>query len=120
MTCTARCCASERIQRTTARAVIRQRRQRLSDWLSARLAGSRSSEERRILQQLSAEVRNYYLRLDGVATRTGGFVAPLDRDTIVMFDDSVNRLESMADDFAAVHDADLRELLAASLAAVQQ
>jgi signal transduction histidine kinase len=101
-------------------AVIRQRRQRLSDWLSARLVAARSGEERQILDQLSAEARYYYLKLDVVATRTGGFVAPLDRDTIVMFDDSVNRLESIADDFSAVHDADLRELLAASLAAVRR
>jgi signal transduction histidine kinase len=101
-------------------AVIQQRQQRLSDWLSARLAGARRLEEREILQRLSAEVRSYFLKLDGVAARTGGFVTPLDRDTLVMFDDSANRLQSMADDFAAVHDADLRELLAASLAAVRQ
>jgi nitrogen-specific signal transduction histidine kinase len=101
-------------------AVIQQRRQRLSRWLSARLADARSVEEREILQRLSAEVRSYFLKLDGVAARTGGFVTPLDRDTLVMFDDSANRLQSMADDFAAVHDADLRKLLDASLAAVQR
>jgi signal transduction histidine kinase len=101
-------------------AVIQQRRQRLSAWLSARLAAARSREERQILQQLSAEVRSYFLRLDGVAARSGGSAMPLDRDTVVMFDDTANRLQSMADDFAAVHDADLRDLLAASLAAVQQ
>jgi signal transduction histidine kinase len=100
--------------------VIQQRRQRLSAWLSARLAAARSREERQILQRLSSEVRSYFLKLDGVAARTGGFANPLDRDTVVMFDDSANRLQSMADDFAAVHDADLRVLLAASLAAVQQ
>jgi C4-dicarboxylate-specific signal transduction histidine kinase len=101
-------------------AVIQQRRQRLSDWLSARRAAARSREERQILQQLSAEVRSYFLKLDGVAARTGEFAERLDRDTIVMFDDSANRLQSMADDFAAVHDADLRELLTESLAAVQR
>jgi signal transduction histidine kinase len=99
--------------------VIQQRRQRLNDWLTARLAAAHSPEERQILQQLSDEVRTYFLRLDKVAKRTDGFVTPLDRDTIVMFDDSANRLQSMADEFAAVHDADLRNLLTTSLRAVR-
>jgi signal transduction histidine kinase len=99
--------------------VIQQRRQRLSDWLAARQAAARSSEERQILQQLSTEVSSYFLKLDSVAARTDGFANPVDRDTIVMLDDSANRLQSMADDFAAVHDAELRDLLAASLAAVR-
>jgi signal transduction histidine kinase len=101
-------------------AVIQQREQRLSDWLSARQAAAHSDEEREILQQLSAEVSSYFLKLDNIETRTGGFMTPLDRDTIVMFGDSANRLQGMADDFAAVHDADLRDLLAASLAAVRR
>ena len=84
----------------------------MNDWLSARLAAARSAEERQILQQFSAEARSYYLKLDGLAARTGGLATPLDRDTVVMFDDSANRLQSMADDFAAVHDADLRALAA--------
>ena len=99
-------------------AVIQQRRQRLSDWLSARLAAARSSEERQILQRLSAEVHSYFLKLDGLAARPGEFTERLDRDAVVMFDDSAIRLQSMADDFAAVHDADLRRLLESSLASV--
>ncbi len=99
-------------------AVIQQRRQRLHDWLSLRLAAARSAEERQILQRFSAEARSYFLKLDGLAARPGGLATPLDRDTVVMFDDSANRLQSMADDFAAVHDADVRALLKDSLASV--
>ena len=99
--------------------VIQQRRQRLNDWLTARLAVARSDDERQILQRLGAEVRSYLAKLDNVASQPNGFSTPLDRDTVVMFDDSANRLQSMADDFAAVHDADLRQLLDQSLRAVQ-
>jgi signal transduction histidine kinase len=36
-----------------------------------------------------------------------------------MFDDSVNRLQSVADDFAAAHDGELRELLGSSLGSLR-
>lgn len=98
--------------------VIEQRRQRLNGWLADRLRAARSDEERQILERLASEVRSYLAKLDNVAARPDGFSTPIDRDTIVMFDDSANRLQSMADDFAAVHDADLRRLLEASLASV--
>ena len=98
--------------------VIQLRRRRLDEWLTARLAAAHTTEERQILQRLAAEVRSYFLKLDGIASRPGGLAVPLERETIVMFDDSANRLQSMADDFAAVHDTDLHELLDASLASV--
>jgi signal transduction histidine kinase len=57
--------------------------------------------------------------LDALAARTDGLSSQLDRDTIVMFDDSANRLQSLADDFAAAHDEELRRLLQASLASLR-
>jgi signal transduction histidine kinase len=99
--------------------VIEQRRQRLNDWLLARRDDAGSTEERQILQRLTVEISSYFQKLDSVTARPGGLTTPLDRDTVVMFDDSANRLQSMADDFAAVHDADLRRLLVASLSSVR-
>jgi len=100
-------------------AVIRQRRAQLNNWLNGRETAARTKEEKRIMERLAGEVRSYFIKLDGVSARPGGLSAPLDRDTIVMFDDSANRLQSMADNFAAAHDADLRQLLGASLASVR-
>jgi signal transduction histidine kinase len=57
--------------------------------------------------------------LDALAAGTDGLSSRLDRDTIVMFDDSANRLQSLADDFAAAHDEELRELLEASLGSLR-
>jgi signal transduction histidine kinase len=96
-------------------AVVQQRRQKLSAWVSARQASDLSENERRIVQKIAAETRSYFIKLDALAARTNGLSSPLDRDTIVMFDDSANRLQSIADDFAAAHDEELRGLLEASL-----
>jgi signal transduction histidine kinase len=96
--------------------VIRQRRQKLSQWVSDRIASTDSSEnERKIVQTIAAETRSYFVKLDTLKERTNGFSEPLDRDTVVMFDDSANRLQSIADDFAAAHDEELRSLLEGSL-----
>lgn len=96
-------------------AVIQQRRQKLSAWVNARQAAEMSETERKIMQQIAAETESYFLKLDALNIRTKGFNERLDRDTVVMFDDSVNRLQSIADDFAAAHDDELRGLLQASL-----
>jgi len=96
-------------------AVIAQRRQVLSAWLNARQLSDLSSDEREIVQKIAVETRSYFIKLDALAARSTGLNNPLDRDTVVMFDDSVNRLQSFADDFAAAHDEALRELLAGSL-----
>ncbi len=101
-------------------AVIQQRRAKLTSWLGARMVEADSPRERVILNQLSHEVRSYFLKLDAVAARSAGYAAPLDRDTVLMFDDNANRLQSMADDYAAVHDAELRRLLKVSLASVRE
>jgi signal transduction histidine kinase len=96
--------------------VIQQRRQKLSAWLRARQAATAGGEnERRIVQQIAAEMRSYFAKLDALTARPDGLSSPLDRDTVVMFDDSANRLQSIADDFAAAHDEELRGLLQASL-----
>lgn len=100
-------------------AVISHRRQKLADWLAARLSAAQAAEEKQVLQQLAGEVRSYFLKLDGITARPGGLTVPLDRDIMLMLDDTAIRLQSMADDFAAVHDADLRGLLEASLGAVR-
>lgn len=100
-------------------AVIAHRRQKLADWLAARLSAAQAAEEKQVLQQLAGEVRSYFLKLDGITARPGGLTVPLDRDIMLMLDDTAIRLQSMADDFAAVHDADLRGLLEASLGAVR-
>ncbi|MEO6994517.1 MAG: ATP-binding protein [Lacunisphaera sp.] len=101
-------------------AIIQQRRAKLTSWLSARIVDADSARERIILDRLSLEVRSYFLKLDAVATRSAGYATPLDRNTVVMFDDNANRLQSMADDYAAVHDAELRHLLEVSLASVRE
>jgi signal transduction histidine kinase len=96
-------------------AVIRQRRQKLGAWLTARQASDLSAGERIIVAQIAAETRSYFVKLDALTMRPDGLDRPLDRDTIVMFDDSANRLQSIADDFAAAHDEELRNLLETSL-----
>jgi signal transduction histidine kinase len=96
-------------------AVIQQRRQQLTAWINARLAANDSENERRIVRQIAAETQSYFLKLDALAARTDGLTTRLDRDTVVMFDDSANRLQSIADDFAAAHDEELRSLLQESL-----
>ncbi len=95
--------------------VIGQRREVMSAWLNARQVTGGSAIERKVLRQIAAEMRSYFTKLDGLTARLGGLATPLDRDTVVMFDDSANRLEGMADDFAAAHDDEVRSLLAASL-----
>ena len=96
-------------------AVIQQRREDLSRWLSARLASDLSEKERNAVVQIAAEARSYFVKLDALGVATHGWTDRLDRDTVLMFDDSANRLQSIADDFAAAHDDEVRELLAASL-----
>ena len=96
-------------------AVIQQRRQELTAWINARLAAHDSENEQRIVRQIAAETQSYFLKLDALAARTNGLTIRLDRDSVVMFDDSANRLQSIADDFAAAHDEELRRLLQGSL-----
>jgi signal transduction histidine kinase len=100
-------------------AVIEQRRQVLSAWLSARQAADLSPNVREIVLKIAVETRSYFVKLDALAARTRGLNNPLDRDTVVMFDDSVNRLQSIADDFAAAHDDELRRLLGNSLSSLR-
>jgi signal transduction histidine kinase len=100
-------------------AIIEERRQALTAWLGARQAGDLSETERKIVQQIAAETRSYFVKLDALTARSGGLGGPLDRDTIVMFDDSANRLQSIADDFAAAHDEELRALLETSLSSLR-
>ena len=98
--------------------LIAQRRQRLTKWLRARSAAMHSDEEKQILRRIGAETESYFIKLDGLASRPGGFGAPLDRETVVMFDDSANRLQSMVDELAEAQHDDLRDLLQASLGSV--
>jgi signal transduction histidine kinase len=100
-------------------AVIEQRRQVLTAWLNTRQAAELSPNVREIVQKIAVETRSYFVKLDALAARTQGLSNPLDRDTVVMFDDSVNRLQSIADDFAAAHDDELRRLLGNSLGSLQ-
>jgi len=99
--------------------VIQQRRHRLNEWLAIRLRFTRNDQEREILKRLSAEVRSYFLLLDGVAATTHGYTERIDRDALLVFDDAAIRLQSMADDIAAVHAADGRSLLRDSFASVR-
>jgi len=100
-------------------AIIYQRRQDLAAWLSVRQAGTLSENERKVLQQMDAETRVYFNRLDAVRASTHGWKDRVDPETILMFDDNVIRLQSIADDFAATHDQELRDLLQASLASLR-
>jgi signal transduction histidine kinase len=99
--------------------LIAERRQQLNAWLNSRQTADLSENERAILQKIVEETRSYFIKLDALATRTNGFTSPLDRDTVVMFDDSVIRLQSIADDFAAAHDEELRALLGSSLGSLR-
>jgi signal transduction histidine kinase len=98
--------------------VVQKCRRRLDDWLTNRLSAARSVEETEILQRLAAETRSYFRKLDGLAARPGGLNAPLDRNTVLMFNESASQLLSLADQFTAIHEDDLRNLLQASLASV--
>ena len=99
--------------------VIQQRRGELDTWLRARQASDLSGTERKILAKMEAETRSYFIKLDAVQISTRGLSTAPDRDTIVMFDDSVNRLQSISDDFAAAHEEDLRNLLQSSLGSLR-
>ncbi len=95
--------------------VIQERRKRLSDWLSARQASPLGPEQRRIVERMAAETHSYFKKLDALDLQTNHLSERLDRDAVVMFDDSANRLQSIADDFASAHDEELHNLLRASL-----
>ncbi|MCX6955313.1 MAG: hypothetical protein NTV51_24425 [Verrucomicrobia bacterium] len=99
-------------------AVIQQRRRALNAWVAAREKAVLSENEGRIVRQIAAETQSYFTKLDALTARPAGLTAPLDRDTVVMFDDSANRLQSISDDFAAAHDDELRDLLESSLSSV--
>jgi signal transduction histidine kinase len=98
--------------------MVRQREPQLGEWLSARLLTADGEEETRVLRRMGAEIRSYRAILDNLAVSTHGFRTPLDRDSIIMCDDAANRVQGIADDFAAVHDRKLRNLLQASLKSV--
>ena len=101
-------------------AVIHERREKLSGWLVARMAAAGGNEhEREIIRAIAAEARSYFIKLDSLAVSTDDYRIPLNRDTVVMFDDSANRLQSIADDFAAAHDEELRGLLESSLGSLR-
>lgn len=100
---------------TTVGVTIEQRRQRLNEWIAARQAAAKVEEERKILERLAAEIRSYFYKLDSIINRPGGLSTPLDRDALVMSDDAVIRLQSLADDFRAIHQQDILDLLHASL-----
>jgi signal transduction histidine kinase len=100
-------------------ATIEQRRRRLTEWLSHRQRAARIPGESELLQRLAEELRLYFRKLDEIAVRSDHYVTPLDREMIVVCDDAAVRLQSRADEFAALHDAGLRELLDASLGSVQ-
>lgn len=100
--------------------IIRQRRQRLTAWLDARLAArTDSAQEREIVERITAEMQTYFAKLDALAARPNGLGSALDHASVVMFADSANRLQSISDDFAAAHDEDLRQLLQGSLASLR-
>lgn len=98
--------------------IIKQRREKLDDWLSARNGEPLSDGEREIVRRIGQETRAYFARLDAVRVSTGGWKERLERDTVIMFDDNAIRLQSIADQFAAAHDEELRQLLKASLASL--
>ena len=99
---------------------VAQGRQRLTQWLAQRDAAEHDEQEQRVLRQLAVELRSYYRKLDAVAARAGGYATPLDRAEITSFDDMAVRLQSLADDFDAIHDAKETELLQSSLRAVHR
>lgn len=98
--------------------VIRQRRLNLTDWLRTRRAARLNPKEQNVVAHIAAELRAYFVKLDSLLATTNGLNHPLDREMVVMFDDSANRLQSIADDFAAAHDQELRVLLQASLSSL--
>jgi signal transduction histidine kinase len=99
---------------------IEQGRRQLAQWLAQRTAAERNRQEHGVLQQLAVELGSYYRKLDDVAARVDGYATPLDRAEIASFDDMAVRLQSLADDFDAIHDAEERELLEASLGEVRR
>jgi signal transduction histidine kinase len=100
-------------------ALIAERRQHLSRWVTDRLAAVRNEPERRVLRELDEELRGYFRKLDSLAKTPLQPGERLDRETVVDFDDTANRLQGFADDFDAVHDTGERELLQTSLALVR-
>ncbi len=101
-------------------AVIQERRQKLTAWLDARLKDESSETERKIVARIATETESYFVKLDALTARTRGLTNPLDRDSVVMFDDSANRLESIVDEFSAAHDEELRDLLEGSLSSLRE
>jgi signal transduction histidine kinase len=100
-------------------AVVDQRRGRLNEWLTTRIAAARSAEERRILQQLDSGTRAYFASLDKLAADTGGYTGPISEEAVSRLDRSANELQNLANEFIAAHDDELRNLLQSSLASVR-
>lgn len=100
-------------------ATIAAQRRKLSDWLSARQREVRAPDERELIQRLTEELQRYFRRLDDLAIDSNRYTQPLSRETLVRCDEAAVRLQSLADDFDALHDTRVRELLEASLSAVQ-
>jgi hypothetical protein len=101
-------------------ALIRDRRLRLSRWVADRTNAARNEREQRVLRELDAELGGYFRKLDNLMKTPLPPGERLDRETVVEFDDTANRLQGFADDFDAVHDTGERELLQASLTLVQE
>jgi signal transduction histidine kinase len=102
----------------TTRLLVQKDRQRLNEWLAARLAASDGDGSKMILLRMGAAMRAYFEQLDQLAANPDGFRKPMDRDSLAKYDDASDRLESLADDFAALHDRSLQDLLQASLGSV--
>ncbi|HWZ93838.1 MAG TPA: ATP-binding protein [Opitutaceae bacterium] len=98
--------------------LIHQHRQELNEWLAMRLAVVESDEERQVLARLGGEMRAYFEMLDQLALSTDGFRIPIADGTVTKCDDGADRLENIADDFAAIHDRKLQGLFQASLGSI--
>jgi signal transduction histidine kinase len=96
-------------------ATLSEREQHLQRWVAARIAAMHSPGERRVLDELQLELQAYFRKIDALAQRPGGWSTAVDYPALVAFDDTANRLQSLADDFARVHNTGLREVLTAAL-----
>jgi len=69
-------------------------------------AAERNRQEHGVLQQLAVELGSYYREARRRRRAVDGYATPLDRAEIASFDDMAVRLQSLADDFDAIHDAE--------------
>lgn len=102
------------------RGEVGEQRKQLTRWLVERQAARHGEAERQVLTRFEKELALHGAFLDALAVRPGGPAAALSRAQALRLEEFSVKLTALADDFDAVHDAEVRALLVGALDDVQQ